>query len=105
MGEAGVRARLPHSHPHASQISPSVAEGKNSGLTGAVQAFVAGLSLAPSEQVVAALALLLAETIETSPAYSRARLATQLRSCVDRLEEAELGEAHVPALVRGINGG
>jgi hypothetical protein len=84
------------------RLSPSVAEKKSQdGITFAVTAFLADLRLSGSERVLGALALALAEGMDSSPPYVKARLAKELREILTELAKAELSPANL-ALLAGI---
>jgi hypothetical protein len=55
----------------------------------ALSDFVAGLRLEPSQRVMGALAIMLAETLKDAPVYTRAPLASQLRDTLAELADAE----------------
>jgi hypothetical protein len=86
----------------ASQIPPSVAEKKSQdGISFAVTDFLAGLRLSGSERVLGALAIALAEGMDSSPPYVKARLAKELREVLALLAQAELSPENL-ALLEGI---
>jgi hypothetical protein len=89
----------------ASQIPPSVAQEKRNppqdGITFAVTAFLADLRLSGSERVLGSLAIALAEGMDSSPPYVKARLAKELREILTELAKAELSPANL-ALLAGI---
>jgi hypothetical protein len=58
-----------------------------------VERFVADRRLRGAEEVLAAVALDLAESFENAPPYARTRLAAELRELVAELDGAELNEA------------
>jgi hypothetical protein len=74
-------------------------------LTETVEGFLADLRLSPAEEVRAALARLLAESVEEAPAYARAKLAAELRELVTELESSEMEEPKAPRLLRGLDAG
>jgi hypothetical protein len=69
----------------------------DSGVTGAVEAYLGGLSLDGAQKPLASVAWLLAESLEAAPPYARARLARELHDLLTELEarasrESELAE-------------
>jgi hypothetical protein len=79
-----------------------VAEKKSQdAITFAVTAFLADLRLSGSERVLGALAIALAEGMDSSPPYVKARLARELREVLALLAEAELSPENL-ALLAGI---
>jgi hypothetical protein len=81
---------------------PSVAQKKSlsrqDGITFAVTDFLAGLRLSGSERVLGALAIALAEGMDSSPPYVKARLAKELREVLTELAKAELSPENLPLL-------
>jgi hypothetical protein len=71
------------------------------GISFAVTDFLAGLRLSGSERVLGALAIALAEGMDSSPPYVKARLAKELREILTELARAELSPANL-ALLAGI---
>ncbi len=65
---------------------PALTRKKAEGVTEAVEAYLAGISPDGAQRVLAAVARLLAITLEEAPGYARARLAAELRGVL-----AELG--------------
>lgn|SRR5215211_583463 len=86
-------------------ISPSVSQKKSSppadGITFAVTDFLAGLRLSGSERVLGALAIALAEGMDSSPPYVKARLAKELREVLAELAKAELSPENL-GLLEGV---
>jgi hypothetical protein len=80
---------------------PSVAEKKSQGISFAVTDFLAGLRLTGSERVLGALAIALAEGMDSSPPYVKARFAKELREVLTELAKAELSPENL-ALLAGI---
>ena len=70
-------------------------------LTVAVTAFLADLRLTGSERVLGALALALAEGMDTSPAYAKGKLARELREVLVELAKAELSPTNL-SLLEGV---
>jgi hypothetical protein len=89
----------------ASQIPPSVAQEKRNppqdGITFAVTAFLADLRLSGSERVLGALAIALAEAMDSAPGYAKGKLARELREVLALLAQAELSPANL-GLLEGI---
>jgi hypothetical protein len=56
------------------------------GLAVVVEEFVTGLELEGAEDVLGRVAVELAQALEEAPGYSKARLAHELRECVDGLQ-------------------
>jgi hypothetical protein len=56
------------------------------GVTGVVDAYLAELSLEGAQKPLAAMARLLAESLEAAPEYARARLARELHDLLTELE-------------------
>src|SRR6266511_6242740 len=78
---------------------PSVAEKKSQdGITFAVTDFLAGLRLSGSERVLGALAIALAEGMDSSPPYAKGKLARELREVLALLAQAELSPANLTLL-------
>lgn len=83
-------------------ISLSAAQEKSpTGISFAVTDFLAGLRLTGSERVLGALAIALAEGMDASPPYVKARLAKELREVLALLAKAELSPENL-ALLAGI---
>jgi hypothetical protein len=68
--------------PHRKNGSGVMAT-RETGLVAVVEGFVAGLELEGAEDVLGRVAVELARALEEAPGYSKARLAHQLRECVD----------------------
>jgi hypothetical protein len=81
---------------------PSVAEKKSQdAITFAVTAFLADLRLSGSERVLGALAIALAEAMDSAPGYAKGKLVRELREVLVLLAEAELSPKNL-ALLAGI---
>jgi hypothetical protein len=81
------------------QISHSVAEEKNGGgVAFAMADFLAGLRLNPSERVLGALALEVADALAETPAYAKGRLARELREIIGELARAEVRPENLSVL-------
>jgi hypothetical protein len=101
-GDGGRSKTSAAQDSHASHFSPSVAQKKiPDGISFAVTDFLAGLRLSGSERVLGALAIALAEGMDSSPPYVKARLAKELREVLALLAEAELSPENL-ALLAGI---
>ena len=68
------------------------------GIAYAVTEYLSGLRLAPSERVLGALALMLAESLEEAPVYARAPLAGKLSDVMLQLADAEPDPATIEFL-------
>lgn len=78
---------------------PSVAEKKSqNGITFAVTDFLAGLRLSGSERVLGALAIALAQGMDSSPPYAKGKLAHELREILTELAKAELSPENLTLL-------
>jgi hypothetical protein len=76
-----------------------VTQKKNDGeLSAVVERFLAGLRLSGSEEVLGALALALAESMDAAPLYARGKLARELREILAELAKAELSPANLSLL-------
>ena len=83
-------------------ISPSEA-GKTDGAIGvAVIDFLADLRLNGSERVLGALAIAVAESMDSSPDYAKGKLARELREILAELAKAELAPVNV-TLLEGVD--
>jgi hypothetical protein len=61
----------------------------------AVAEYLAGLTLEGSRKPLAAVAVLLAESLEASPEYARARIAKELRELLGMLDAVDAREAQM----------
>jgi hypothetical protein len=76
-----------------------VAEEKNGGgVAFAMADFLAGLRLNPSERVLGALALEVADALAETPAYAKGRLARELREIIGELARAEVRPENLSVL-------
>jgi hypothetical protein len=71
------------------------------GISFAVTEFLAGLRLSGSERVLGALAIALAEAMDSAPGYAKGKLARELREILTELAKAELSPENL-ALLAGI---
>jgi hypothetical protein len=65
------------------------------GVTGAVEAYLAELSLEGAQRPLASVARLLAESFEAAPPYARARLGRELRDLLTELEARAVRESEL----------
>jgi hypothetical protein len=72
-------------------------------LTETVEGFLGELRLSGAEEVRAALARELAVAFTEAPAYSRGKIAAELRALVVELELSEVEVPHAPRLLRGVD--
>lgn len=101
-GDGGRSQRATSEDSSPVSIPPSVAQKKNQdAITFAVTAFLADLRLSGSERVLGSLAIALAEGMDSSPPYVKARLAKELREVLTELAKAELSPENL-ALLAGI---
>jgi hypothetical protein len=106
--ENGKRGSTPASKKSAPEDStpvsfpPSAAQKKSlsrqDGITFAVTDFLAGLRLSGSERVLGALAIALAEAMDSAPGYAKGKLARELREVLALLAQAELSPENLPLL-------
>jgi hypothetical protein len=74
-------------------------------LAESVEAFLGSLRLSEAEEVRAALARELAAAFTEAPAYSRGKIAAELRELVAELESSDMEEPSAPRLLRGVDAG
>ena len=72
------------------------------GIAFAVSDYLAGLRMSPSERVMGALALMLAESLEAAPVYARAPLAGRLHDVMLRLADVEVSPENL-SLLQGLD--
>jgi hypothetical protein len=102
VARGGTPSRVNDAPAETVRKSLPVAEKKSQdAITFAVTAFLADLRLSGSERVLGALAIALAEGMDSSPPYVKARLAKELREVLALLAEAELSPENL-ALLAGI---
>jgi hypothetical protein len=101
-GDGGRSKRATVDDPSPVRKFPSVAEKKSQdAITFAVTAFLADLRLSGSERVLRALAIALAEAMDSAPGYAKGKLVRELREVLVLLAEAELSPKNL-ALLAGI---
>jgi len=97
-----VARRRAHPTTPAPIIFPSVTQKKDEpGISAAAERFLADLRLSGSEEVLGALAVVLAESMEAAPVYARGKLARELREVVAELAKAEVDPKNL-ALLEGV---
>jgi hypothetical protein len=101
-GHTPCRGPLTPNDPSPVTISPPVTQKKSpDAMTVAVTDFLSGLRLSGSERVLGALALALAEGMDSSPSYAKGKLARELREVLAELAKAELSPANL-SLLEGV---